>query len=128
MIEYTTGAILNTGSRPAAKVSVTFSNESEWREAIVGVELFVSGISATGSEMIPIALQLFSINPETTITKTFDVAHDAAYEFHFRVRDDDHRELVINTFAFSAYGEPLSAERVLQSETTEVHRVHHAAC
>lgn len=120
MAALSTGPILNTGATAAVSIVVELSNDNTTQAASVELELFAITVSATGSTKTPVAHQLFSVPPNSVVTRSFSIQGLIAYEVQFNTSGTALGDLIIDTFALAANGDLVAAERVLQSEITAI--------
>lgn len=120
MAALTTGPIANGGATPATSLTVELSNDNTTQAANVEILLFSITASTTGSTKTPVAVQLFTVFPNMVVTKTFNITGLSSYEVQFNTSGTALGDLIFNTFALSANGTQLAAERVLKTEVSYI--------
>ncbi|MDA8120100.1 MAG: hypothetical protein M0Z85_08705 [Gammaproteobacteria bacterium] len=106
----TTGVILNRGG---VALVITANNVSDFDQQIE-LEVFSVPVSSIPVAKVGAAHQLFTVPPQTVVTRKFDITGFPAWEFQAST------PLNLNVFATDAAGNLIAAERVLDSEAYEI--------
>jgi hypothetical protein len=116
VLSFTTGILINplpTGQR-ASTIHVLISNDHPGSYAIVEIEAFY----LIDSTRIPYAHELFTIAPNTVITKNYLASVFRAIEIQYRIIGAVPWDVVVSVIPVDSMGNALTALRVLQMEET----------